>query len=131
MIEWTTIAIAVVGSISVGELINLFTVKEHRKGMHIENKQKEDERYLKLIDELQDQNSILNERLDKKDERIIELEDRCAELRNKLDEANTNLAKASLLKCTRLACDRRKPPLGYTELSPEEMMAEGLINNQE
>ncbi len=131
MIEWTTIAIAVVGSISVGELINLFTVKEHRKGMHIENKQKEDERYLKLIDELQDQNTILNERLDKKDERIIELEDRCAELRNKLDEANTNLAKASLLKCTRLACDRRKPPLGYTELSPEEMMAEGLINNQE
>jgi predicted nuclease with TOPRIM domain len=99
--------------------------------MHIENKQKEDERYLKLIDELQDQNTILNERLDKKDERIIELEDRCAELRNKLDEANTNLAKASLLKCTRLACDRRKPPLGYTELSPEEMMAEGLINNQE
>lgn len=131
MIEWTTIAIAVVGSISVGELINLFTVKEHRKGMHIENKQKEDERYLKLIDELQDQNTILNERLDKKDERIIELEDRCAELRNKLDEANTNLAKASLLKCTRLACDRRKPPLGYTELSPEEMMAEGLSNNQE
>lgn len=131
MIEWTTIAIAVVGSISVGELINLFTVKEHRKGMHIENKQKEDERYLKLIDELQDQNTILNERLDKKDERIIELEDRCAELRNKLDEANTNLAKASLLKCTRLACDRRKPPLGYTELSPEEMMAEGLLNNQE
>lgn len=131
MIEWTTIAIAVVGSISVGELINLFTVKEHRKGMHIENKQKEDERYLKLIDELQDQNTILNERLDKKDERIIELEDRCAELRNKLDDANTNLAKASLLKCTRLSCDRRKPPLGYTELSPEEMLAEGLVNNQE
>ena len=131
MIEWTTIAIAVVGSISVGELINLFTGKEHRKGMHIENKQKEDERYLKLIDELQDQNTILNERLDKKDERIIELEDRCAELRNKLDDANTNLAKASLLKCTRLSCDRRKPPLGYTELSPEEMLAEGLVNNQE
>lgn len=131
MIEWTTIAIAVAGSISIGEIINLFTVKEHKNGMHIENKQKEDERYLKLIDELQDQNSILNERLDKKDERIIELEDRCAELRTKLDEANTNLAKATLLKCTRLSCDRRKPPLGYTELSPEEMMAEKLDSEQE
>ena len=138
MIEWTTIVIAVAGSISIGEIINLFTVREHKKGMNIENKQKEienkqkeDERYLKIIDELQDQNTMLHERLEKKDERIMELEDRCADLRSKLDETNTNLAKASLLKCTRLACDRRKPPLGYTELTPAELMAEGYTDKAE
>ena len=138
MIEWTTIAIAVAGSISIGEIINLFTVKEHKKGLTIENKQKEDERWEHLVDQLQDQieklqNQImtLNDRQDKKDERIIELEDRCADLRNKLDDANTNLAKATLLKCTRLNCDRRKPPLGYTELSPEEMVAQNNIDKEE
>ena len=131
MIEWTTIAIAVAGSISIGELINLFTVKEHKKGMTIENKQKEDERYLKLIDELQDQNTTLHERLEKKDERIFELEDRCADLRQKLDEASTSLAKASLLKCTRLGCTSRKPPLGYTELTPEEIIEERMAGNIE
>lgn len=131
MIEWGTIALAVVGSVSIGEIINLFTIKEHRKGMKIENKQKEDERYLALIDELQDQNkmlqeqnNMLHERLEKKDERIIELEDRCGDVRIKLDEANTNLAKASLLKCNRLNCPNRRPPLGYTELTPEELMIE-------
>lgn len=131
MIEWTTIAIAVAGSISIGEIINLFTVKEHKKGMKIENKQKEDERWERLLNEFQEQNTTLNERLEKKDARIIELEDRCADLRNKLDDANTNLAKANLLKCTRLSCDRRKPPLGYTELSPEELMAEKLVQETE
>ena len=135
MIEWGTIVLAVVGSVSVGELVSLFTVREQRKGMKIDNKQKEDNRYLALVDELQDQNktlqeqnSMLHERLDKKDERIFELEDRCADLRAKLDQTNTDLAKASLLKCTRLNCDRRKPPLGYTELSPEELIAEGYTD---
>ena len=131
MIEWTTILIAVAGSISIGEIINLFTVREQKKSMNLDNKQKEDDRYLKLIDELQDQNTMLHERLEKKDERIIELEDRCAELRAKLDETNTNLAKASLLKCTRLSCGNRKPPLGYTELSPAELMAEGYTDKEE
>ena len=138
MIEWGTIVIAIAGSISVGEIINLFTLREHKKGMHIENKQKEDERWEKLVNELQDQNNrlqeqntMLHERLEKKDERIIELEDRCGDLRNKLDESNTNLAKASLLKCTRLGCTSRKPPLGYTELTPEELMEERSAGNIE
>ena len=121
MIEWGTIVVAVVGSIGINEIINLFTIREHKKGMKIENKQKEDERWEKLVNELQDQNNrlqeqntMLHERLEKKDERIIELEDRCGDLRNKLDESNTNLAKASLWKCTRLGCTTRKRPLGYT-----------------
>ena len=67
---------------------------------------------------------MLHERLEKKDERIFELEDRGADLRMKLDEANTNLAKAMLLKCSRLNCSNRRPPLGYTELTPEEIVEE-------
>jgi len=74
---------------------------------------------------------MLHERLEKKDERIIELEDRSAELRAKLDETNTALAKASLLKCNRLNCDKRRPPLGYTELSPAELIAEGYTDKIE
>ena len=138
MIEWGTIALAVVGSVSVGELISLFTVREQRKGMKIDNEQKEDSRWETLLNEvqeqnskLQEQNSMLHERLEKKDERIIELEDRSAELRAKLDETNTALAKASLLKCNRLNCDKRRPPLGYTELSPAELIAEGYTDKIE
>lgn len=138
MIEWGTVVLAVVGTFSVSEIIHLFTIRETKKGMKLDNKEKESNNYIKLIDELQEQNktlqeqnSMLHERLEKKDERIIELEDRCGELRNKLDETNTNLAKASLLKCTRLGCSTRKPPLGYTELTPEELIAERMLDKQE
>lgn len=138
MIEWGTIAVALVGSLSISEVIHLFTLRETKKGMRIENKQKEDDRWEHLVDQLQDQVeklqsqiTVLSERLEKKDERVIELSERNAELRNKLDEVNTNLAKATLLKCTRLSCDKRKPPLGYTELSPEEIMAEKLDLEQQ
>lgn len=138
MIEWGTVVLAVVGTFSVSEIIHLFTIRETKRGLKLDNKQKEDSRWEHLVDQLQDQVekqqeqiAVLNDRIEKKDERIIELSDRAADLRNKLDEANTNLAKATLLKCTRLSCDKRKPPLGYTELSPEEIMAERLIQESE
>lgn len=138
MIEWGTIVVAVLGSVGIGEIINLLTVREQKKGLKIENKQKEDSRWETLLNEvqeqnnkLQEQNTMLHERLDKKDERIFELEDRCGDLRAKLDEATTALAKASLLKCNRLNCDKRRPPLGYTELSPAELIAEGYVDKME
>lgn len=123
----TSILIAIIGALAGGGLVSLLTIRETRKSMRIDNKAKEDDRWSKLADELQDQNETLNERIDKKDARIIELEDRNATLRQQLDEKNTALAKATLLRCTRLACDRRRPPLGYSELSPSELMEEDKV----
>ena len=118
MIEWSTIVIAIAGSISIGEIISLFTVKEHKKGMKIENKQKEDERWEKLADQLQDQveklqNQIesLNNRLEAKDARIIELEDRCASLQEKLDTSRTQCSIATMLRCNKISCTDRVPPI--------------------
>lgn len=44
MIEWTSILIAVIGSVGINEIISLFTVKEQKKSMKIDNEQKEDSR---------------------------------------------------------------------------------------
>lgn len=127
--EWTTILVTLIGSILAGGIVSLFTIRESKKNMQldnegkeIENKDKEQEIHLKLIDELQDQIDKLNERLDKKDALIEEKSDTIAVLRQKLDETNTALAKAILLKCSRLACKDRIPPLGYSELTPEEVI---------
>ncbi len=118
MIEWGTIALAVVGSVSIGEIINLFTVKEHKKGMKIENQQKEDDRWEKLADQQSDQINQLNEqiaglndRLEKKDARIIELEDRCAGLQEKLDTSRTQCSIATMLRCNKISCIDRIPPI--------------------
>ena len=129
--EWTTIIVAIIGALAGGGLTALLTLRERKKGAQLENKEKEDGRWERLADQLESQIGnlneqivTLNERLDKKDARITELEDANASLRMKLDDANTNYVKANLLKCTTLACADRKPPLGFTELTPEEMLRE-------
>ena len=100
----------------------LITVKESKKEKQLDNADHKQELELKLVNELQDQVEKLNDRLDKKDARITELEDANAALRMKLDEANTSLAKTLILKCSCLGCKSRIPPLGYSELTPEEMV---------
>ncbi len=122
--DWVTLVTALIASLSGGGLISLLTIRETRKKLNVENKEKEGEVYVKLIDELQDQIEKQNERLDKKDAIIQEKDDIIADLRHRLDEANSALIKATLLKCSKLACPDRRPPLGFTELTPEEMLVE-------
>ena len=122
--DWVTLVTALIASLSGGWLISLLTIRETRKKLNVENKEKEGEVYVKLIDELQDQIEKQNERLDKKDAIIQEKDDIIADLRHRLDEANSALIKATLLKCSKLACPDRRPPLGFTELTPEEMLVE-------
>lgn len=131
MIEWTTILVALISAAAGGGITSLVTMREKKKEKQLENKEKEEEienknsnRWEKLADQLQDQIESLNERIDKKDARITELEDVNGELRHKLDETNSALIKATLLKCSKLACIDRQPPLGFTELTPEEMVRE-------
>lgn len=132
VLDWTTIIVTLISSaIGAGAITSLVTLKEKKREKQLENKEKEEEiesknsdRWEKLADQLSDQIESLNERIDKKDARITELEDTNAELRHRLDEANTAAVKAALLRCNRLSCERRSPPLGYAELTPEEMLIE-------
>lgn len=129
--DWITIITAIIAALSGGGLISLLTIREQKKALKIENKDKESDICLKLVNELQDQIEKLNDRADKKDARITELEDTNAILRQKLDEANTALAKATLLRCSKLNCSSRIPPLGYSELTPKELMLEKRLSETE
>lgn len=122
--DWISIIVAIIGALGGGGLVSLLTIRETKKGLKVENKDKESDVYIKLINELQDQIEKQNERLDKKDTIIQEKDDTIADLRSRLDSASTALAKATLLKCSKLNCVDRIPPLGYAELSPEELIAQ-------
>ena len=111
--DWVTLLATLITVLFGQGIIALFTIRETKKGMKLDNKEKEDNRYITLINELQDQNEKLNEKIDKKDARITELEDRCTILSSQLDTANTELAKATLLRCSRIECSTRIPPFGY------------------
>lgn len=134
--DWTLIVEVLVAVIGGSVITRFLTFREMKNGMRLdneskieENKNKSVERWSTLCNELQDQVERfqgqidgLNERLDKKDERIVELEDRCVTYRTKIDSLNTELTKATLLKCSRLQCENRRPPFGYSELTPDNLM---------
>ena len=114
--DWSLIIELVMAVITGGVVTSLVTMRETKRGMKLDNIAKEEEtknleidRWSRLCDDLQtqladSQNRLdgLNDKLDKKDERIMELEDRCVNYRNKIDTLNTALAKAIMMRCTML-----------------------------
>ena len=131
--DFTLLIELITAVIAGGAVTSLITIRETKKGMKLdnvakdeENKNKSIERWSNLCNELQDQVEGLNERLDKKDARIMELEDRCVTYRGKIDQLSTELTKATLLKCNKLQCVDRRPPFGYSELTTDELMDQGI-----
>lgn len=120
--DWVSIIVALIGALTGGGLLSLFTVREYKKGMKLDNAEKEDNRWSKLADELQDQNEKLNERIDVKDSMIQEKEDTISDLRTKLDSVRTKCAIAEILRCETVSCPSRVPPLGVRNMNVEKMV---------
>lgn len=143
--DFTLLIELITAVIAGGAVTSLITIRETKRGMKLdnvakdeENKNKSIERWSNLCNELQDQIETfqsqidgLNDRLDKKDARIMELEDRCVNYRTKIDQLSTELTKATLLKCNKLQCVDRRPPFGYSELTTDELMAQGIDKDLE
>ena len=58
--DWITLIVSVLSVIFGGGLISLLTIREQRKGMKLDNKEKEDNRWERLVDQLSDQVESLN-----------------------------------------------------------------------
>ena len=122
--DWFTLLITLISVLFGGGIVSVLTIREQRKGMRLDNKVKQQDIHIKLIDELQEQIEKLNERLDKKDELLVEKDDIIADLRMKLDAARTKLAVANMLKCNKLQCSDRQPPFASSVVD----MGEALKN---
>lgn len=119
--DWITIITALISALAGGGLISLLTLRETKKGLKVDNQAKEDDRWAKLADELQDEVGKLNERLEKKDERVTELEDTVSALRTTLDATRTKCAIAEILRCETVSCPSRVPPLGVRNLNLDKL----------
>ena len=100
--DWISIIVAIIGALGGGGLVSLLTIRETKKGLKVENKDKESDVYIKLINELQDQIEKQNERLDKKDTIIQEKDDTIADLRSRLDLQVLLLLKQRFLNAVNL-----------------------------
>ena len=123
--EWTDIIIAIIGALGGGGLVRLFTRKETKEGMSLDNMQKVLDAKDRIIEEREERCKELKDDLSKKDDKIDELHRINSTLRHKLDDANTKAAVAEVMRCDITKCTTRRPPFGSgVKVSNEDVILE-------
>ncbi len=110
MMDWTTVIVTLIGS---GGLVGLFLITERKTSASVENLRKQYEVLMDLFEKQQ-------QRHDKDVSQMAALYEEKAALRDKLDAANTRAAVSAILRCEKVACEHREPPLGQGVQSENE-----------
>lgn len=105
--------------IPTGGVVALFTMREKKTELMLENAAKVNDAWQKVAEAESARANSLKEDLEKKDEKIAEkdatierLHNEKSELMSRLDAANTDCAIAKLMICDKTGCTKRRPPFG-------------------
>ena len=120
--DWITLIATLVTVLFGQGILGFFTLRETKKGMKLDNKEKEDNRWERIANELEEQLRVANERAEKKDAIIQEKDDIITDLRTKLDGTRTKCAVAEILRCEAVSCASRVPPLGVRNLDVNKIV---------
>ena len=136
--DWTTIIVAVISAFGGGGLAFLFTRKETKEGMTLDNMQKVIDAKDRIIEEREARCKELKADLAKKDETIAQKEQYITDLHkdnstlyDKLDKANSRAAVNKLLKCQEIGCAHRRPPLGEGAADTFRQIRNGNLGDEE
>lgn len=122
--DWTQIIVAF---ITTGAFVGMFTIREKKTGMMLDNANKLIEGWMHLANERQDSLKEKEQTIAEKDNKIDELHRISSKLRHRLDDAHTEAAVARVMKCDIASCTKRQPPFG----SQFHMQAEELVESTE
>lgn len=104
--DWLTFISAVIGaSLAGGGIGGIFYIGANRKLKFAEADRVASEEWRKLAERKLD---IIRE----KDEKIDGLYSTIGELRQKIDDYSSEIARLKVFKCVEIGCDKRKPPFG-------------------
>ena len=111
--DWTTIVTTLIAAlIPTGGFLGLFTIRERKTELMLNNASKLNDGWTQLANERQEMLKEKDKKLDEKDIKIDELYRINSSLRHKLDDSNTRAAVAEVMICDKMACGDRNPPLG-------------------
>ena len=111
--DWTQIVITILSLlIPTGGIVAIFTAREKKTEMALNNMNKINEQWEAFSSKEEERRKELKEDIDRKDNKIDEQYREISRLRNELDNERTERAKAEMMKCIRIKCVERHPPLG-------------------
>lgn len=107
-LDWTQIIIAF---ITAGGFTAMLTIREKKTGLFMSNVEKVSQEWQKIAESRKEMYDDLKGEYDKLSQSKEEQLRINANLRHKLDDANTEAAVNRLLKCEIVGCGSRVPPL--------------------
>lgn len=111
--DWTQIITTLITIlVPTGGFLGVFTIREKKTALMLENASKLNDGWTALANERQETIKEKDIKIDEKDKKIDELYRINSSLRHKLDDANTARAVAEVLLCDKADCVQRNPPFG-------------------
>lgn len=111
--DWTQVIITLITAlVPTGGFLGLFTIRERKTELMLNNAEKLNAGWEQLANERQELLRQKDEKLNEKDTKIDELYRINSSLRHKLDDSNTRAAVAEVMLCDKVSCVERNPPLG-------------------
>lgn len=111
--DWTQIITTLITIlVPTGGFLGIFTIREKKTALMLENAAKLNDGWMALANERQETIKEKERKIEVKDEKIDELYRIGSSLRHKLDDANTARAVAEVLICDITSCTKRNPPFG-------------------
>ena len=111
--DWTTIITTLITVlVPTGGFLGIFTIREKKTGLMLENASKLIDGWIRLANERQEMIKDRDAKIDSKDCKIDELYKANTDLRHELDDARTAAAVAGVVRCDIASCIKRRPPFG-------------------
>lgn len=121
--NWQEIIIAMISFVSGGGLLGLFTLRQSRESKQIDNAAALVNEYRELLDQYKQEADDAREERDKSQKLIQELQAEVGRLKADLSILNekmklyqTMAEGAALLKCDRVNCQQRRPPMNQEDV---------------
>ena len=111
--DWTQVLTTLITIlIPTGGFLGLFTIREKKTELMLQNASKLNDGWTQLANERQEMIKEKDKKIEEKDAKIDELYRINSSLRHKLDDSNTRAAVAEVMLCDKVGCGDRNPPLG-------------------
>lgn len=109
MIE--TIITALVGALSGGSLTALFTLKQNKRALEIDNEIHLVSEYKELLEQYKSEREAMLQEREEEKRKFQELTQKYTEVQVQLSLMQKMYEQASLLKCENVNCQQRRPPI--------------------
>lgn len=131
--DWTQIITTLITIlVPTGGFLGVFTIREKKTALMLENASKLNDGWTALANERQETIKYKEKKIEEKDAKIDELYRINSSLRHKLDDANTARAVAEVLLCDKASCLDRNPPFGrHFHLSCKDCDRSGSCTEEE